>query len=372
MADGNICHFFVHFHMQLTSLQLTDFRNFRQLSLLPIAGTNIFYGRNGSGKTNLLEAIFTLCLGRSQRSANDAVMVKDDADVYRITGKIEAEREASDLAVAFQRGGRKKITLDGLTIRISELYEHFAVVAAGPEDSTILSGPPSARRSFLDVYLSQYSKEYLRHLVDYSKILAQKNAALKEQMDPGPFNTLLVIEGSAIMRIRAAYIAEITERAADYYTTIATDQSFHIAYHPSVRYEDPEQIEEAFDRRLIEVWERERVMQSSLVGPHRDEIDFSIGNAPARTHGSQGELRSAAVSLKLAVYDLLKGRRKIKPILLLDEIFAELDPVRVDALGGCFRELGQVFVTTADEPPAVLRENSRNFRIADGSIEEIH
>jgi DNA replication and repair protein RecF len=114
------------------------------------------------------------------------------------------------------------------------------------------------------------------------------------------------------------------------------------------------------------------VLQSSVIGPHRDEMDLSIGNTPARTHGSQGELRSAAVALKLAVYDLLKERRKIKPILLLDEIFAELDPGRVDALGGCFHELGQVFVTTADEPPSVLRKNSRNFRIADGSVKEIH
>lgn len=113
-------------------------------------------------------------------------------------------------------------------------------------------------------------------------------------------------------------------------------------------------------------------MQSSLVGPHRDEIDLAIGDTPARSHGSQGELRSAAISLKLAVYDLLRERRKVKPILLLDEIFAELDPGRVDALAGCFHEFGQVFVTTADRPPAVMRENSRSFRIADGAVEEIH
>ncbi len=358
--------------MQLTSLQLTNFRNFVQLQIAPIGSTNIFYGCNGSGKTNLLEAIFTLCLGRSQRGANDAVMVRDNTEVYRVVGQVSSDKETIKLAVAFQSGGRKKVTLDELPVRMSELYEHFAVVAAGPEDSLILSGPPSARRAFLDVYLSQYSKEYLRHLVDYTKILAQKNAALKENIDPEPFNTLLVKEGSAIMRVRANYIAEIHRCAAGYYDAIASHQSFQVVYQPSVRYEDPEQIEEAFDRRLIEVWERERVTQSSVVGPHRDEIDLFIGNTPARTHGSQGELRSAAVSLKLAVYDLLRDRRKMKPILLLDEIFAELDPGRVEALAGCFHELGQVFVTTADEPPAVLRENSRKFRIAGGSVEEIH
>ena len=195
---------------------------------------------------------------------------------------------------------------------------------------------------------------------------------MKENIDPEPFNTLLVQEGSAIMRIRSLYLAELRKSAGGYYESISSHQPFEVAYQPSIRYEDPDTLEEAFDRRLIEVWDREQVMQSSLVGPHRDEINFSIGNTAARTHGSQGELRSAAVSLKLAVYDLLKDRRSIKPLLLLDEIFAELDPVRVEALAACFHELGQVFITTADQPPAALRENSRNFRIADGALEEIH
>jgi DNA replication and repair protein RecF len=372
MADALICHFFIHSFMNLTTLTVTDFRNFEKLAIHPVDGTNIFYGRNGSGKTNLLEAIFTLCLGRSQRSANDAVMIRDSMDVYRVVGIVSRDGDDNELAVAYQRGGRKKITLDRLSIRIGELFERFAVVAAGPEDSLILSGPPSARRSFVDVYLSQYSKDYLRHIMDYAKILAQKNAALKENMDPGPFNTLMVQEGSAIMRFRERYLAEVNERAGNYYHNIAPNQTFQIAYQPSIRYEASDNIEEAFDRRLIEVWERERIMQSSLVGPHRDDVDLSIGGTPARSHGSQGELRSAAISLKLAVYDLLKDRRSIRPILLLDEIFAELDPGRVEALAGCFHELGQVFVTTADQPPAVLRENSRNFRIADGSVEEIH
>ena len=364
--------FFFHKFMNLQSLSITDFRNFEKLEINPIDGINIFYGRNGSGKTNLLEAIFTLCLGRSQRSANDSVMVRDNASVYRVVGAVDVDGEKREIAVAYEKRGRKKITLDSLSIRISELFERFAVVAAGPEDSLILSGPPSARRGFVDVYLSQYSKEYLRHIVDYAKILAQKNAALKENIDPGPFNTLMVQEGSAMIRLREKYLTELSERAGSYYHNIAPSQTFQIAYQPSIKYEDSAKIEEAFDRRLIEVWEREKVMQSSLVGPHRDEIDLAIGDTPARSHGSQGELRSAAISLKLAVYDLLRERRRVKPILLLDEIFAELDPGRVDALAGCFHELGQVFVTTADQPPAVLRENSRNFRIVDGAVEEIH
>ena len=155
--------------MRSNTISLTDFRNFSSLKTELHPGVNIFYGRNGSGKTNLLEALFVLCLGRSQRGAPDVLLVRNGCDVYRLEGAVESEGRSQTLAVAYQRHSRKKITIDSVAVRIAELYEQFLVVSAGPEDSAILSGPPSVRRAFVDIYLSQLSGKYLADLVGLAR-----------------------------------------------------------------------------------------------------------------------------------------------------------------------------------------------------------
>ena len=150
--------------MRLSELKATSFRNFPLATMTPAQGNNIFYGDNGSGKTNLLEAIFLLCLGRSHRGASDNIMVQDDSAFYRVEGQIKTVDKSYNVAIAFQRDGRKKVQIDKVSAKLSELYDLFCAVAAGPEDSIIISGPPSARRMFLDIYLSQFRKLYLDDL----------------------------------------------------------------------------------------------------------------------------------------------------------------------------------------------------------------
>ncbi len=360
--------------MNITSLNITNFRNMSNLQAEFSDSTNIFYGDNGSGKTNLLEAVFVLCLGRSQRGAADSVMLRQDEDVFRIEGGITDESQSHTVAVAYQRGARRRITIDGIAAKVVELYDRFCVVSAGPEDSSILSGSPAGRRLFMDIYVSQFSGDYLGRLADYARTLSQRNAALKQESDTGPFDTLLVQYGSAVTVHRRGFIKAVGDCAARYYAEISGGGRLDVRYQSSVGSDgddsDIAAVQASFRERLSETYRHERATMSTLVGPHRDEVLFDISGCPARSHGSQGELRTAAISLKLAVYQLLKEHRGTAPVLLLDEIFAELDPTRSQALTEAFGNFGQLFLTTATAPPQLLRQRGPSFRISRGTIQE--
>lgn len=362
--------------MILSKLSVSDFRNLEKVEATFEPNVNVFYGSNGSGKTNLMEAIFVLCLGRSQRGAADQVLLRQGAEVYRLEGRVTVDHMEHEVAVAYARSARRKLTIDRAVVRPAELYERFCVVAAGPEDSEVLSGSPSARRTFMDVYLSQLSRNYLQYLIDYQKALQQKNAALKQEMDPAPFEPLVISLGSKLMHLRAEFVRELASDAGAQYLRISDGEPFGVEYRPSVRLDSEhatlEEIETAFQVKLEDNFDRERILRTAIVGPHRDDIEFSVGGLPARTHGSQGQWRTAAVSLKLAVFNMLKQKRKQKPILLLDEIFAELDGTRSDGLIESFGDFGQLFLTTAAAPPEKLRGLGRSYRLAGGRLEEAH
>ena len=361
--------------MNVARISITGFRNLDRLKAGFAAGVNIFYGDNGSGKTNLLEAIFTLCLARSQRGANDTVMLNSEADVYRLVGVIDLSGKSLEVAVAFQKGGRKKITIDGVPSKASELYQRLSAVSSGPEDSEILSGPPSARRTFLDMHLSQLSGRYLSDLVDYQKVLAQKNAALKNEMDASAFDLLLIDYGSRLIQARQEFLDELIPLVAERYGAISSGEKLKARYDPDISLEtasgEASSIRSAFEDALMRAADRERLRQTALVGPHRDDVNFTVGGLPARSHGSQGQWRTAAVCLKLAVFELLKQKRRVAPLLLLDEIFAELDSSRAHGLMETLTEAGQIFLTTAVEPPESISREARKFRIAGGRIMDV-
>lgn len=358
--------------MFIEQIAIINFRNFAQLQLEFGSGVNIFYGSNASGKTNLLEAVLVLVLGRSQRGASDTVMLREGSDTYRLEGSIKRNSATIHLSNAFQQGGRKKITIDRLVEKASTLYEQFCAVSLGPEDSDILSGPPSARREFLDIYLAQFSNRYITDMIDYRRVLAQKNAALKNELDPSPFEAMQVTCGARIISARMGFLDRLHAPTAEYYDSISHGGKFNFVYQPSVKVPgatgELSEIEACYARQLEHYRERERAIRVSLLGPHRDEIEFSIGGRSVRTFGSRGEWRTAAVALKLAVFHLLKKKREETPLLLLDEVFAELDERRSASLIDALEDLGQVLLTTAGTVPSHLSGNSRMFKLADGLI----
>lgn len=361
--------------MRVESLKIEKFRNFESLDLQFGNSINLLYGNNGSGKTNILEAVFILLLGRSQRGAPDSVMLKEGSDYYRLEGNLVFdEGRGEELSAACQKNGRKKLTVDGVGVKASELFARHTVVSLAPEDIDILSGPPSGRRNFLDIYLSQAQSQYLAVLGDYQKALAQKNAFLKQDNNTAdtPYDDLLVEYGSDVILHRNEFINQVSPIASDFYGELSGGQMFTVSYKPSAvsieDTEDTDTIKSAFKNKLARYRERERIMQMALVGSHRDDIEFGIGDYPARSYGSQGELRSAAVALKLAVFEYLKKVRRATPILLMDEIFAELDNDRRERLVGSFGGFGQLFLTSASAVPERLLANSRQFKIENGMV----
>ncbi len=359
--------------MNLIRLFISDFRNFNKSELEFSDNINVLYGKNGSGKTNILEAIFVLLLSRSPRGATDAVMINENSDFYRLEGEVNTDTGTYNLAIGCQRGGRKKISIDKLPVKAGELFESFTAVSAAPEDIDLAAGPPSKRRDFINIYLSQASAKYISNLSDYMKSLAQKNAFLKQQnqISETPYDDLLIKYGVEIILARRDFLERLSEKTALFYEKISGGDSLSLNYKSSVGFEmgaTAEEIANNFREKLNRYRERERIMQSSMVGPHRDEIEILIGDYPARTHASQGELRTAAISLKLAVFEYLKAVRKIRPILLLDEIFAELDVNRQEMLVDLFGDFGQLFLTSASHLPRTLSGNGKKYKIENGAV----
>ncbi len=360
--------------MLINNLKLFSFRNFKTGQLRFADSINIFSGKNGSGKTNFLEAIFVLLLGRSQRGAPDKLLLCEGDDFYRLEGQLTVDKKAYSSAITYQKGGRKKIQIEQVTVKTSELFERHAVVSSAPEDIAILSGPPSSRRDFINLYLSQASPRYIAVLTDYQKALTQKNAYLKQEnnSDDTPFDDLMVEYGVPVMLARHQFLEKIKITAESAYKKISKGNKFDTTYNPSVALPENEisldKIKDNFREKLKRYAERERIIQTALVGPHRDEIDFSIGEFPARSYGSQGELRTATVALKMGVFEYLKSIRNDMPILLLDEIFAELDESRKELLVETFGQFGQVFLTSASGLPESLSNNIQRFEIEDGKI----
>lgn len=365
--------------MIVKSLKLANYRNIDSLQFDPADGINLFYGENGSGKTNLLESIFMLCLGRSQRGAPDSMVLQSGREFYRLEGELQNNTRVRTVAVAYEKRGRKRISIDGVKSRVSELFDHFCAVAAGPEDNLIIAGSPSARRLFLDMYLSQVSQTYLSKLGDYQKALAQKNSALKQRMGSDTFDDLLVRYGCDLIAARRKFVRSLASYANSCYADIAGGESLEITYRSSVPLgEESDEgvfsqsaLEDSFRKELYDKKERELSVRVALVGPHRDDIGVEIGGFPARTHGSQGQWRTAAIALKLGVYSLLKQERGHPPVLLLDEIFAELDSRRTLQLMHMFDGFSQLFITMAAQPPAGMRETARCYRVAAGKIQEV-
>lgn len=360
--------------MLINSLKLISFRNF-QTGLLEFSdGINIFSGKNGSGKTNLLEAIFVLLLGRSQRGAPDKLLLREGDDYYRLEGKLTSDNKDYSSAIAYQKGGRKKIQIEKVTIKTSELFERHTGVSSAPEDIAILSGSPSSRRDFINLYLSQASPRYIADLTDYQKALTQKNAFLKQEnnADDTPYDDLLVEYGAPVMLARFEFLEKIKLTAKTAYKKISKGNSFNTMYNPSVALPENnislDNIKSNFSEKLKRYAQRERIVQVALVGPHRDEIDFTISGFPARSYGSQGELRTATVALKMGVFEYLKSIRNDMPILLLDEIFAELDESRKELLVETFGQFGQLFLTSASGLPESLSKNSQRFEIENGVV----
>ncbi len=364
--------------MILHRLQLTHFRNFASLDIQPGPGKNYFIGENGQGKTNLLESIYCLGLIKSFRASSDLELVQKGTTGYQISGEIYNELSVHHKVAIVYNQGRKAVSFDGKKIaRHASLVGQLPIVLFNPEDHRITSGSPSERRRFLDIILSQSHKSYLASLQEFQKILKHRNRLLvniregnskPDELDAWDWN--LAKSGHHVMAMRKAFIERIQGPLKDIYARIAARPAeLVIRYSPSD--ENAATDAQGFISALQSHRQAELLRQQTLIGPHRDDVTFYLNGMDARRHASRGEQKSILLALKLIEYDYLKESSETLPLLLLDDIYSELDEKRQSRVVEQLMQIGQSFITST-HIRGDLDQASTVFKIVQGTLEQIH
>ena len=377
--------------MRVTRLLLEDFRSYASAELLPDARLTIVAGANGAGKTNLLEAIHVAVAGRSHRAAADHELVRHGRPFARVRLDLAESADADPARVELLLPGegapgevRKRLLLNGLPRRSSSVHEVVRSVLFRPEEMLLLVGSPGERRRFLDGILAQRDRRAARDLAELARVLAQRNALLRairrEEAGVeglGFWDEQLAQVGARVMAARLALVGELDARIPSLHDAVAPDDErgdrVRLAYADSLKDAWPErraaapgddaapaadELAEAFRRRLAAARQKELWNGVTLIGPQRDDLGVELGGREVATHASRGQQRTIILAMKLAERDLLGEEGAPTPVVLLDDVFSELDPDRSGRALELLLERGQVLVTTADLaalPPARRR-----------------
>jgi DNA replication and repair protein RecF len=361
----------------LQRLTLADFRNYAELELEPAAGLNVFVGANAQGKSNLLEGIAMLGTGKSFRTSRDGDTIRKGFERAALFGHATLRAGTVELACSIERsprGTRKSYTVNGTNVRYAGYIGKMRVVTFVPADLNLASGTPSARRAFLNIALSQSESRYYHWLAHYRKMMQQKNALLRGAIEPdvelmATYNRGMIESGTEIMLARAVLVRELAHEARRAHSRFAPAEQLDVTYEPNVVFETAsrEAISAAFEERLSQCVESEKLRKSSIVGPHRDDAGLTLDRLPLGAFGSQGQQRTAVLALKVAEYAVMRERSKEAPLLLLDDVLSELDEARASAF---LREIGeyeQAFIS-ATHPPAGLCADVALARVAQARV----
>ncbi|NLA81286.1 MAG: DNA replication/repair protein RecF [Clostridiaceae bacterium] len=353
--------------MRLSSVELTNFRNYESLSLSFPDGSHIFYGANAQGKTNLLEAIYLCTCARSHRTGRDEELVRHGQDFYRTRVGIITDRAIYEsVSIVYKKGSGRQATPSRIiryndleVSRIGDMMGLFHAILFAPEDLQIVKDGPAERRRFLDILISRTDRTYFRDLQDFWRILAQRNRLLKslrQTGDPGGdeldiWDQTLAGKAAPILEKRLAQLDRLA-----HYAGLSLQHLTHSREVLTLQYKGFSGLEAGQDRQAIEARSLERLARSrqddlfrgsSSQGPHRDDILISLNGADARLYASQGQQRSVVLALKVAELMLLTEISGEKPILLLDDVMSELDSSRRERLMEVIRD-HQVFITCTD------------------------
>jgi DNA replication and repair protein RecF len=355
--------------MFLTKISSTGFRTLAEICFEPSTGVNIIRGDNAQGKTSILEAILFAATARSHRTNVESELAKHGESWFQI--RLQAKRKDRDVAIeANWWKGVKRFKVNGvLQQRISDILGKVNVVLFSPEDLVLVKGSGANRRRFLDMELSQISPNYLGALQQYRQALKQRNELLRgHNPDPDmldPWDAQLAKYGVVLMRERGAFIAELAERASEAYARIAEGEKFRVTYAA-----------DAPEDELAAVIKKSRLSDikrgTTTRGPHRDDMSTEIEGQPARSFGSQGQQKTAALSLRLAELNLVKERTGEYPILLLDEVLSELDEKRSRFLFDSLDDGVQCIITatTLVKHSGLIRCENAVYHIEKGALEK--
>jgi DNA replication and repair protein RecF len=339
-----------HALMYLQQLSVINFKNYAQAELSLSDGVNAFMGNNGAGKTNLLDAIHYLSLCKSYFNPIDSQQIKQGADFFIITGSFNRDEKQEAIACSVKRNQKKQFKRNKKDYqRLADHIGLLPLVMISPYDISIIIEGSEERRKFIDNVISQTDNQYLDELIAYNKVLLNRNALLKTiastgRYDPGLLEVMdeqLIASGTRIFEKRKAFMEEFTTIFNQHYQFISGDAEL-----VSLNYES-QLLQNDLSELLKKSIEKDRVLERTTSGIHRDDLQFSIHGMPMKKFGSQGQQKSFLIALKLAQYSFLTQKKGFKPLLLLDDIFDKLDDLRVTKLMQMVsnNNFGQVFIT---------------------------
>ncbi|MBE6148771.1 MAG: DNA replication/repair protein RecF [Firmicutes bacterium] len=360
--------------MKIQNLKLINYRNYDNLDITFSDTLNLIYGNNGSGKSNLIEAIYMLALTKSFRTNNDANLIKKGTNETIIKGTVITE-EKTRYQLDLSDSG-KKVYIDSDKVnKMSDYVSRINIILFNPLDTKIISDSPAFRRKLLDIEISQINKEYLLLLSSYNKILKHRNAYLKQLYLNGNASSdyldiltkKLVDFGLKIYNIRLNYIEMINEHISKIYKNIFEYGDLQIKYKSSYSKNNFDKVLENYQKN----YRKEMAFGKTLLGIHHDDIDFILDGNSIKEYGSVGQQKNAIISFKLSELLIVKKIKNQYPILILDDLFSELDDKKINNIINMLNKEVQTFITTTniDKIDKNLLKDSTIFKVEDGNIE---
>ncbi len=343
--------------MILKNISIINFRNYKKLDLDLNDKINIIYGQNGQGKTNILESIYVLALTKSHRSFIDNNLIKNGEESAIIKGKLKKDI-SYNLEILLGKT-KKQVKIDNsVESKLSTYIDKMNVIIFSSEDLELIKGSPGERRKYINLELSQLSANYYNALNDFEKLLKIRNETLKkinnlEEVDLNYFNILteyLVNKSVFIYQMRNKYIQKLNDICPKIFKEISGLEGFNIKYKPSIDISsfEKENIKKILEETLRENFEKEVSAKMTIYGPHRDDFEFCKGNDSLRDFGSQGQQKMAVLALKLSEIEIFSDYKKTSPIILLDDVFSDLDSLKKNNLLKHINKNMQVIITTTD------------------------
>jgi DNA replication and repair protein RecF len=371
--------------MRLRTLQLKNFRNYGEATISLDSDLSVFVGQNGQGKTNALEAMLLLAVGKSHRTNRDFDLLQFDSENASIQGLVEGPTSRYELQLKFLKtAGRQAFVNSRQVKKMSEYIGHLQTVLFSPEDLQLLKGSPSIRRRFLDMELGQGQSLYVHHLSQYVKVLSQRNRLLKQS--PIDFTLLEVLDdqlvehGSQILQRRFSFFERLSLYATQVYQEVSNNKErLQIGYSSSIKFNESEcplsalqinVIQDIFRNALRVVRVQDEKHGTTSVGPHRDDLCFHLNDKDAMAYASQGQQRTIALSLRLAEIELLHELTGDYPVLLLDDVLSELDDDRQKKLVCSVSKKVQTVITTThwDAVSSYFSNPPKLFQVHSGII----
>lgn len=361
--------------MYLQKLQLTNFRNYENLELEFSKGVNVFVGNNAHGKTNILESIYLSSITKSYRTSKDIECIKFNTDYFRINHIYLDDKDTKiDVEVYLDSNNKKQIKENGVKVnKYSDFIGTIPLVIFSPDNMDIVKGSPKNRRKFLDILISQLSRSYVICLQEYNKLLTLKNNLLKQDKAGVDLTYLDILDEKLAEKIeiissmRNKYVDIVEEHAKEIQKSLSKDEEIlKLKYTSDFLDKNREEIKKILSNSR----ENDFFRKTSNKGIGHDDILVLVNDKEVATYGSQGQNRTALLSMKLAEFEILKEEKENVPIILLDDVFSELDRQRINFLIDYVSKY-QVFITTTEIESIDNIENKEIFKIKNGTVEKI-